>query len=58
MSSLQQQIAEAFLAQLAASKTVDAEQIKQLRSLLSKSKKPKAEDLVAIFTRADSGNLK
>jgi hypothetical protein len=50
MSTLEQQIAEKFLAKLADREDFDAEKVAQLRSLLAESKKPKADDLVQIFS--------
>ncbi len=58
MATLQQQIAEKFLARLAESKKVDAEKIEQLRVLLAESKKPKAEDFLKIFSLPAGGDLK
>ncbi len=50
MATLQQQIAEKFLAKLAESKAVDAEKIEQLKKLLGDGKKPKADDFVKVFS--------
>jgi hypothetical protein len=58
MPTLQEQIAEKFLAKLANSKDFDAEKIDQLRALLANSKKPKADDFVKIFTLPAGGDLK
>jgi hypothetical protein len=58
MATLQQQIAEKFLAKLAESKDVDAEKIDQLRTLFANSRKPKADDLVKIFSLPAGGDLK
>jgi hypothetical protein len=58
MPTLQEQIAEKFLAKLADSKDVDAEKIDQLRTLLSSSKRPKADDFVKVFTLPAGGDLK
>ena len=58
MATLQQQIAEKFLAKLAESKDVDAEKIDQLRILLADSKKLKADDFVRIFSLPAGGELK
>ena len=59
MATLQQQIAEKFLAKLAESKDADAERIERLRKLLADGKKLKVDDLVKIFSLpADSGGLK
>jgi hypothetical protein len=58
MATLQQQIAQRFLAKLAESKAVDAEKIDEIRKLLSKSKKPKPDDFVKIFTLSAGGDIK
>jgi len=59
MATLQQQIAEKFLAKLAESKDMDAEKIDQLQSLLADSKKIKAEEFVKVFSLpAGGGDLK
>jgi len=58
MATLQQKIAEKFLAKLADSKDVDAAKLDQLRSLLADGKKPKTEDLVRIFSLPAGGDLK
>jgi hypothetical protein len=58
MATLQQKIAEKFLAKLAGSKEVDAAKIDQLRSLLADGKKPKAEEFVRIFSLPAGGDLK
>lgn len=59
MATLQQQIAEKFLAKLAESKDVDAEKIDQIRSLLADNKKLKPEEFVKIFSLpAGGGDLK
>jgi hypothetical protein len=57
MPTLQQQIAEKFLAKLALSSAIDADKIEQLRSLLADSKKPKADDFVRIFSQPAGGDL-
>jgi hypothetical protein len=49
MATLQQKIAERFLAKLAASRHMDAAKIEQLRSLLENSKKPQGRALRADF---------
>ena len=46
MPTLQQQIANKFIAKLGASKVMDAEKIEKLRTLLAGGKKLKADDLV------------
>jgi hypothetical protein len=58
MPTLQQQVAEKFLAKLAESKDVDADKIDQIRTLLANSRKPKADDFVKIFTLFPGGDLK
>jgi hypothetical protein len=58
MPTLQQQIAEKFLAKLAESKKVDADKIDQLRTLLADSKKLKAEEFVKVFSLPAGGDLK
>ena len=58
MATLQQQIAEKFLAKLTKSKTVDADKIDQLRTVLADSKKLKADEFVKIFSLPAGGDLK
>lgn len=58
MPTLQQQIAEKFLAKLADSKDIDAEKIEQIRGLLTGGKKLKADDFVKIFSLPAGGDLK
>ncbi len=58
MATLQQQIAEKFLDQLAASTEVSAEKIERLRAALYGVKKPKADDFVNIFVEPDHGDIK
>ena len=55
MVTLQQQIAEKFLA---ASKDVDIEKIEQLRRLLADTKKPKPEEFVRFFWLTAGDDLK
>ena len=58
MATLQQKIAEKFLAKLADSKDVDAAKIDQLRTLLANGNKPKADDFIHIFSLPAGGDLK
>lgn len=58
MATLQQKIAETFLAKLAETKVVEAERIDQLRILLADGKKLKADDLVKVFSQSAGGDLK
>jgi HEPN domain-containing protein len=50
MTTLQQQIAEKFLAAIAKDKNFDAPKVEALRRLLGEAKKPKADDFVGIFS--------
>jgi hypothetical protein len=58
MATLQQEIAEKFLAQLEESKKVSANKVEKLRAALSGQKKPKVDDFVRIFTEPDEGDIK
>ena len=58
MASLQQQIADKFLAALAQRDDVDATKIVELRQLISRSKKPKADEFIRIFTAPPGGEIK
>jgi hypothetical protein len=58
MATLQQTIAEKFLANLASSDAVNARQIEQLRELICDGKKLKADDIVKIFTDGEDGDVK
>lgn len=58
MATLQQQIAEKFLAKLAESKQLDADKIAQLKTLLADSKKLKADEFVKIFSLPAGGDIK
>ncbi len=58
MPTLQKKILEKFLSHLAESRDVSAEKVEKLRAALSASKKPKADDLVKIFTEPDHGDIK
>lgn len=57
MPTLQQQIADKFLAKIAESKDLDSETIDQLRTLLAVGKKPKADEIVKIFQHPDGGDI-
>jgi hypothetical protein len=50
MTTLQQQIAEKFLTALAQDENFDVTKMHALRRLLAEGKKPKADDLVEIFS--------
>ena len=58
MATLQQQIAEKFLAKLAGSKDFDAAKIEQLKRLLAETKKLKADDLVKVFSAPAGDDVK
>lgn len=58
MGTLQQQIAEEFLAQLEQSKKFSDGKVEKLRAVLFGQKKPKADDFVKIFTEPDEGDIK
>ena len=58
MATLQQQIAEKFLAKLTESKQLDADKIEQLKTLLADSKKLKADEFVKIFSLPAGGDIK
>ena len=58
MATLQQQIADKFLARLAETEGIDAAKIEQLRALLAQGKKPKADEFVRIFSLPIGGDLK
>jgi hypothetical protein len=53
MTTLHQQIAQKFLDKLAKAKEVDSEMIEQLRTLFSRTRKLKADELAKIFSPAD-----
>ena len=58
MATLQQQIAEKFLAKLADSKQLDADKIEQLKKLLADSKKLKADEFVKVFSLPAGGDIR
>lgn len=58
MPNLQQQIAEKFLAALTEGKNLDTDKIEQLRQLLMRGKKPKADEFIRIFTMPVGGEVK
>lgn len=58
MASLQQQIAEKFLAALVEREEIDPAQIAELRQLLGRGKKPKADDFTQVFTTPRGGVVK
>jgi hypothetical protein len=56
--TLQQVIAEKFLAKISESRNLDAEKIEKLRSLLADRKRLKAEEFIRIFSLPAGGDLK
>ena len=58
MATLQQKIAEKFLAKLAESKDIDAGKIEQLKKLLADTKKLKADDFVKVFSAPAGGDVR
>jgi hypothetical protein len=58
MATLQQKIAETFLAKITASKEIDAVKVEQLKVLLSAGKKPKIDDFVKLFSLPVGGDVK
>jgi hypothetical protein len=57
MPTLQQQIADKFLAKVEESSALDSDRVKHLRLLLVGAKRPKVEDLVKLFSQS-SGDVK
>ena len=57
MATLQQQIADKFLAKLAETEGMDAARIERLRALLAQGKKPKVDEFVGIFLLPAGGDL-
>jgi hypothetical protein len=58
MPTLQQSIAEKFLAKLAQSKDLHSETIDQLRVLMAAGKKPKVDEIVKVFQHPGGGDIK
>jgi hypothetical protein len=58
MRTLHQRIAEKFLAKLAGSKEVSADQVERLRTVLADTKKLKPDEFVKVFAQADAGDIK
>lgn len=58
MATLQQTLAEKFLAKLLEDKAIDAEKVEQLRAILASGKKPKAEEFVRVFTQPAGGDVR
>lgn len=58
MATLQQKIAEKFLAKVAGCKDVDPAKVEELRILLADGKKPKADDFMRIFSLPAGADVK
>ncbi len=58
MPTLQQQIADAFLTRLAASKDLGPTMLERLRQLMASGKKPKADDFIKVFSAPPTSDLK
>jgi hypothetical protein len=58
MPTLQQSIAEKFLAKLAQSKDLHSETVDQLRVLMAAGKKPKVDEIVKVFQHPGGGDIK
>lgn len=58
MPTLRQQIVEKFLGALTESQAIDAKRLEKMRVLLKETKRPKADDLVAIFSEPTDGDIK
>ncbi len=58
MATLQQKIADTFIARLADAKEIDADTLAQLKALLAIEKRPKVDDFVKVFSLAAGGDLK
>jgi hypothetical protein len=57
MTTVQDQIAEKFLAALAKDETFQTAKLEALRRLLAEGKKPKADDFVEIFSTPAEGEV-
>ena len=58
MATLQQKIAETFLAKLAEAKEIYAAKLAQIKALLAGVKKPKVDDFVKVFSLPARGDVK
>jgi hypothetical protein len=57
MPTLQQTIAQTFLAKLAEAKEIDANKLEQIKALLTSEKKPKVDDFVNVFSLPAGGDV-
>lgn len=58
MPTLQQQIADKFLARLSESGVLDTDRVDQLRTLLTGNKKIKTDDLIKLFSQPVGNDVK
>jgi len=58
MGTLQQKIAETFLAKLADAKEIGPDKLAQIKVLLAGEKKPKVDDFVNVFSLPAGGDVK
>ena len=58
MPTLQQEIAEKFIEELAQNKAFSPQRIEKLRAALKATKTPKADDFVQILAEPDHGGVK
>jgi hypothetical protein len=58
MATLQQQIAQTFLARLLETEALDANRTEELRLLLGGTKRIKVDELVKVFTQPAGGDVK
>jgi hypothetical protein len=58
MGTLQEKIANKFLATLRGGKALDDGKLEQLEKLLANRKKPKSDDFIKIFTTPIGGDVK
>ena len=58
MATLQQKIAETFLAKLADAAEIDANKLAQIKALLAAERKPKVDDFVKVFSLPAGGDVK
>lgn len=58
MGTLQNKIADKFLATLRDGKILDDAKVEEVKKLLTSTKKPKADDFIKIFTTPTDGEVK
>jgi hypothetical protein len=58
MGTLQEKIADKFIATLREEKALDDNKLEQLEKLLANRKKPKSDDFIKVFTTPAGGDVK